>query len=251
MNILIYSNYCKFSNQFTNILQQVPQLMDEFKFLNIDEVDKKTGRRPKAFYDIQAQLNYQISEVPTVIVSGGEYVLSGEEAFKWLEYEVENRSNSHNRSHNNNRSRETELNGFNPNEMGAFSDSYAPLHDTSMNNASEQSFKFINKPDDQIETPPEDSVVTSDEYTRKQKERDAMMSNSEMPMREHFQQARDYVDRPVPKMNAVNNNVRGGNPKSAKQNEIDARYQELLMQRDEMTPPPNKQRKMNFSRRAH
>jgi hypothetical protein len=142
-SMLIYSNYCVYSNKFIEILQKHKELANSFNFLNID-VDPQTGRRPQLFYDIQKQLNFNIKEVPTILLNDGEYILAGEEAFKWLDYEVKKTSKKN-------------LEGFNPNEMGSFSDMYSPLGNTDLHNASEQSFKFIHKPNDNIQTPPEDA----------------------------------------------------------------------------------------------
>jgi thiol-disulfide isomerase/thioredoxin len=52
--------------------------------LKID-VDKLTNKRPQAYYDIQNIYEWSIKSVPTVIVDDGKKVLSGEDAFNWLD----------------------------------------------------------------------------------------------------------------------------------------------------------------------
>lgn len=140
---LIYSNYCIYSSNFLELLKKHPKLLNTFSFLNID-VDPTTNKRPQLFYDIQKQLDFTITDVPTLLLNDGEYILSGTEAFKWLEHQVTH-------------TKKRELKGFNPNEMGSFSDMYSPIGSSDLNNASDQSFKFIHKPNDMIHTPPEDS----------------------------------------------------------------------------------------------
>jgi hypothetical protein len=135
-----------------------PSICEHFAKLNID-VDPTTKQRPSSFFDIQRMLNHRITEVPTIIVQNGEYVLTGEEAFQWLDFEI-NKKNKDN------------LEAFNPNEMGSFSDMYAQYGSTKLHDAKQQSFKFINKPDERIDTPQEVASVSPDEYKRKQKERE-------------------------------------------------------------------------------
>ena len=57
--------------------------------------------------------------------------------------------------------------------MGAFSDTYSSYGSNDMNDAKQQSFKFINNPDEKINTPQESSdKVSKDEYTKRQSERE-------------------------------------------------------------------------------
>jgi hypothetical protein len=175
--ILFYSEYCIHSTNFINILMKHQELYDDFIRISID-VDTNTRQRPKVFYDIQDELNTKIVEVPTVITPGPEYILAGSDAFDWLEFRM-------------NKLKETskDIEGFNSMEMGSFSDSYSTYGSSDLYDAKEQTFKFIGKEDDKIETPPEtSSSVSKDDYSRKQQERETF----------------DNV-------NSKSNNTRGGN----------------------------------------
>jgi hypothetical protein len=151
--ILLYSNYCAYSQQFVEMLLENKELFETFIRVNID-ANPDTKRRPDLFYQIQDTLNYKIKEVPTIIIGNGEYVLSGSEAFKWLNYELEQINSQ---SSNGNNGSNGMFEGFNSVEMGSFSDMYSNFGSNSLNDAREQSFKFLNKPDVSIQTPPEDS----------------------------------------------------------------------------------------------
>jgi hypothetical protein len=157
--ILIYSDYCIHSTNFINGLMKNPEIFDIFIRVNID-IDPNTRQRPEAFYQIQNVLQHKIAEVPTIIIDNGNGILSGVEAFQWLEYQL-------------NRETAEELTPFNPVEMGSFSDSYSTYGSDNPNDAREQTFKFINKPDQKINTPQEDSnSVSQDAYSKKQQERE-------------------------------------------------------------------------------
>lgn len=233
--IIIYSDYCTHSVNFLKVLLKHPELDEQFIKINID-VDPRTRQRPAVFYDLQYKLNYSITEVPTIIVNAGEYILSGEEAFKWLEFTIEKMKAEE----------EKELCGFNPNEMGSFSDCYSQFGSSSMHDATEQTFKFIHKQDERINTPQEDGSATQDDYNKKQKEREFNFNiarnegvgggkklgngridftKSNMGFSGNFNQNQNCVGR------------------STKEKEIDSRLQELLLQRENITPtkkPTNK-----------
>jgi hypothetical protein len=137
------------------------EIFDAFIRVNID-VDPKTKKRPDIFYTVQNTLKYKIVEIPTIIIGGGEYVLTGVEAFKWLESQL------------NKEEEREELTGFNSIEMGSFSDTYSSYGSNGLNDGvREQSFKFIGKPDIKINTPEETSGnISSEDYNLKQKERE-------------------------------------------------------------------------------
>lgn len=159
--ILIYSDYCIHSTNFINELMKNQEMFESFIRLNID-VDPNTRSRPAIFYEIQQKLTHKISEIPTIIVENAEYILTGANAFEWLEY------------HLNKKEQEKELEAFNPIEMGSFSDSYSSYGSNDLNAAKEQSFKFLDKLDEKINTPQElASNVSKDEYSNKQKERES------------------------------------------------------------------------------
>jgi hypothetical protein len=151
-SLLIFSDYCVYSKQFLDILQQHRELAKAFNYLNID-VNPETGKRPQLFFDIQNQLGFKLTEVPTVLLNDGEYILAGEEAFKWINHEI-------------NKNTKKEYEGFNPNEMGSFSDMYSPIGSSDLHDASEQTFKFIHKPNDFISTPPEEINFTNQKFAQ-------------------------------------------------------------------------------------
>ena len=86
--ILFYSEYCIHSTNFLNTLMKTPEFYNNFVRINID-ADISTKRRPDIFYNIQRELNIKIVEVPTIITPGPEYVLTGADAFSWLEKEYQ------------------------------------------------------------------------------------------------------------------------------------------------------------------
>lgn len=218
--LLIYSDYCNHCMNFLNTLVKYPDLFQQISKLNIDPIDPSNRKRPRAFYDIQYKLGHSIKEVPTIIAENGQYVLSGQEAFKWLQYQIEKTSNS-------------DIIGFNPNEMGSFSDSYAQVGSSEIhNNATEQTFKFINKPDIKIQTPQETSNVTPDEYKHKQQERE-MFSNVQHPT-----QPRTMQHNFANMMNSMNNNMMNRGNVSQKQQDIEQRLKNLEAERNQILSPP-------------
>ena len=157
--ILFYSDYCIHSKNFLNVLMKHQELFDSFIRINID-VDVTTKQRPNAFYNIQKELGIQIKEIPTIITPGPENVLTGADAFDWLDFQTKSLSKE-------------SVEGFNCIEMGSFSDSYSTYGSSDLNDAKQQTFKFIGKNDDKIETPPETaSSISKDDYSRKQQERE-------------------------------------------------------------------------------
>lgn len=198
-----------------------PEIYEEFIRVNID-VNPSTKKRPDIFYTVQSQLQHKITEVPTIVINKGEYVLTGVEAFKWLEH-VTQREESDN-----------ELTPFNPNEMGSFSDSYSPygskigLHD-----AKEQSFKFINRPDEKINTPDESTTVSKDDFSQKQKER------------ETFDNINSNTPPPFQKRAIQHNNM----TKNEKERDFESRLQQMLNEREQFDQSKTKNIKnANFSR---
>lgn len=251
--ILIYSDYCNYCATFITALTKHPDIVDSFVNVNID-VDPQTQQRPRVFYEIQNALQHKISRVPTIIVDEGSYVLTGEDAFKWLEYEVKKRN-------------ESSLTPFNPNEMGSFSDQYSKFGSTDLHDATDQSFKFLSKTNDKIYTPEESSIERKD-LSSLQKEReslDKIRGNGPAQMgptrkTESFNQPKiredDYSalmnQRQVTTQSAPKQNIdftgasfgfanqmgqggqRGGF--SHKQKEMEMKLQELMSQREEFTP---------------
>lgn len=211
--ILFYSEYCNFSKTFINNMLKHPEIFEEFIRINID-IDPETNQRPFIFYKIQQELNHKIVEIPTIITHNGEYVLTGVEAFKWLDYQVESLKKT------------KDVSGFNPIEMGSFSDSYSTFGSNDLYAATEQCFKFLNKDDDKINTPVEDSPMSQDEYSRKQRERENFDSN--LKQQKNNKGNNSNVNN-IPMSFANQNQI-------DKKQEIDERLQKLLSDRDSYMP---------------
>lgn len=218
--ILFYSNYCIHSTNFINSLIKHLEIYESFIRINID-VDPETKSRPKAFYEIQSVLNIKISEIPTIIVDKGQYVLTGKEAFKWLKHQVEKIE------------AEKELTPFNPIEMGSFSDSYSNYGSNDINDATQQSFKFLNKQDEKINTPQETSdKISKEEYTRRQSERENFINI--LPQNPKNQTPQQIQQKQFNK--SYTSNKRGGKM-SEKQKDFDQKYQQMLMEREALNIP--------------
>lgn len=207
--ILFYSEYCIHSKNFINTLIKHQDLFESFIRINID-VDVKTKQRPSIFYDIQKQLGIQIKEIPTIITPGPEHVLTGADAFDWLNFQTKSLKND-------------SLEGFNPIEMGSFSDSYSTYGSSDLNDAKQQTFKFVGKDDDRIETPPETAnSISKDDYSRKQQERetfDNVHYNAKQPDG-GFNTKQQTINQ------NQNQNV------SEKQKDFDYKLQQMMMERE-------------------
>ena len=210
--ILIYSDYCQYCSTFIKTLQEDSQLNEMFRKLNID-IDEQTGQRPEAFYQVQQALDYSISEVPTIVIDNGEYVLSGDEAFKWLEFKSK---------------KEDDLQAFNPIEMGSFSDSYAKYGSNELHDATEQTFRFIHKSEEMIPTPQEiENAVSDVEYSKKTKERESNVPKKPIQAKEGF-------------FNVTQNN-------SKKTKDVDNLLQKLINERENLVPVQTPQVKPDFT----
>lgn len=199
------------------------EIYESFIRVNID-VDPETKRRPQAFYEIQSLLNTKISEIPTIIVDKGQYVLTGKEAFKWLKHQVEQIE------------AERELTPFNPIEMGSFSDSYSNYGSNDMNDATQQSFKFLNRQDEKINTPQETSdKISKEEYTKKQSERENFINI--VPQNQKNLTPQQIQQKQFNK--SYTSNKRNGKM-SEKQKDFDQRYQQMLMERESLDIPNQK-----------
>lgn len=173
--ILVYSNYCKHSAQFINLLQTHEELLNLFVPLSIDPTEN--GRRPDEFYSLQnylESLGGGISKVPSILIpsnDGSLIFLEGDDAFKWLESNVNSTTKETFKN-----TEEIEICGINPNEMMSFSDSYAPLN-SQLHEGSCQSFQFIDKGFQQIQTYNEDAIPDKNcqaKYEQLLKEREKM-----------------------------------------------------------------------------
>lgn len=215
----MYSNYCNFSKNFYQALSNDKSTFSTFEFISVD-VNPQTKTRNPLFFEIQKSLGMKVKEVPTIIVENGQYMLSGKEAFKWLEYTL---------SQNQEQS-QVDLQGYNCLEMGSFSDQYSKFGSNQMNDATDQIFKFLDKQDEPIPTPQEESELTSDAFERKQNERESFGNISRKPL--------GGINKIIPVSSTTNfsNN-------ESKKRDLDSRYQQLLSERDSMLPQPQQIRK--------
>lgn len=213
--ILFYSNYCAHSTNFINALMKHPELFDLFIRINID-IEPETKQRPVVFYELQSLLNCKVTEIPTIIVENAKYILTGVEAFKWLEHQISSDE------------QEKELTPFNPIEMGSFSDSYSSYGSNDLNNAKEQSFKFLEKPDEKINTPQETSGnVSKNDLMKKQQEREKYSNIPSSSQKSISSQQQKLT---------FNSKSRGGKM-SEKQKDFDQRLQQLMMERESLNAP--------------
>ena len=228
--ILFYSEYCIHSTNFLNTLMKTPEFYNNFVRINID-ADISTKRRPDIFYNIQRELNIKIVEVPTIITPGPEYVLTGADAFSWLEQELQSYKDK------------DDIQGFNSIEMGSFSDSYSTYGSSDLYDAKEQTFKFIGKQDQRIETPPETASVSKGDFEKKYQERESFdnihyNTKSNTTKKSNFQQQRNSQQPNFQQQNSQPNFQQqpnfGNNGKSnvsEKQKDLDAKYHQLLAER--------------------
>ena len=231
-SIFIYSNHCRHSVNLYNMLKSADAL-NSFRLVCID-ADPKTKRRPMQFYEIQKMLNVNIASVPTLIVENAKYVLSGTEAFKYVSNLVN--PNKQEKAPQRNQVAEGPL-AFNPNEMGASSDSYfnfGNIENYANAEVPRQSYHFL---DDQfnIETPDESSFsgVKEDGYYQKMSER------------ENFEKVVYNDNKNKPKANFQSG--KGGNKASQKQIELEDRYNRLLQERERIGAKPVSRPKVDFS----
>jgi hypothetical protein len=241
--ILIYSDFCNYSKLFIQNLLQYPDLYESFVRINID-VNPKTNERPKIFYDIQQLLQFKISNVPTIIVQNGEFVLSGKEAFNWLEYQLNElnkliqQESDQNKTSNNN---DGSLQGFNPLEMGSFSDGYAELNQSNPNS---QSFQFLNAPLQNISTPEENN----ENYDKKEHfENDANNYSNFLQKRNNINRIQYQSAEQRPMSHMSKNYDKGNSKMNKKQNEINKKYEELLAEREQSMAKRKSSKRVNFS----
>lgn len=154
--ILVYSNYCKYSQEFLSILSQLP-ISQDFVLVSVD-ISKETRQRSTDYINLktilQQQYNYNLKSVPTIIIENGDLILSDKDAFMWLQYMINTIKNSQQEPLSQEptqkptpkpiqKTQEELVTGFNHNEMFSFSDSYSTYGDTN-DTPKQQSFQFIN-----------------------------------------------------------------------------------------------------------
>lgn len=246
--ILIFSKYCKYSMQFLENLSTIPNLFDAFVRVNID-ADPITKKRPQVFDVIQHALQLRITEVPTLILDQGKTILTGKNAFMWLDNVVsdieeqlqqnqQNQSQQESPPQNNLQSnyKPEDISCFNPNEMGGFSDCYATINSEQ---PSQHTFQFINQAPIKIVTPEDfNEKLSQTDMSRLQQERDTVKSTSV--------NSNNFL--PRPEMIRVEN-YPVNNKSNPKQNEMDQRLSQLMKERDSALPkrPDTNPVQVNFT----
>ena len=135
--ILYYSNYCINCKEFMNILCKTP-IYNKFTKINVSE----------GIVNIPPFLK----SVPTITVPTHNTPLVGEEVFKWLEENSEQRMKNINQS----------ILPYHPDEMdGVLSDNYSYLDVKDTDQPMEHNFVYIKKGDQKIDTPPEESFIST------------------------------------------------------------------------------------------
>jgi hypothetical protein len=227
-SILIYSNHCPHSVKLYNILKD-NNMTNKYKLLCID-VDSKTKKRPMRFYEIQKLLNVNITHVPTIIVDNAKYVLTGSEAFKFIQTFKQNIAVSKSNENVDLNIKNIEPMAFNPNEMGSTSDNYLNFGNIDNYHSAEvpkQNYQFLND-NFTIETPDEASFNGNVDYYKK------------ISQRESF----DTI---------VKNQTKGSqkqtkaNKKNTKQMEFDEKYNKLLQDREVLDAKPVSRPKVDFT----
>ncbi len=229
-SVLIYSNHCPFSIKLYKLLNE-NNLVEQFKLLCID-TDAKTKKRPMKFYEIQKLLNINITHVPTIIVDNAKYVLSGSEALKFIQTFKNKQNMPANQQENVELSiKNIEPMAFNPNEMGATSDSYLNFGNIENYHSAEvpkQNYQFLND-DYSIETPDESSFNSNMDYYKKVSQResfDTIVKNQSKG-----------AQKTTPKTNK----------KNTKQMEFDEKYNKLLQEREMLDAKPTSRPKVDFA----
>lgn len=214
--ILIYSNFCKYSHHFLDTLTKTP-LADDFQYINID-YNPNTKTRSDDFYTIKNILSqhfsYTLKSVPTIIVENGEFILNGKDTFEWLNYKLNTLHNSNTENTDeikkptkeNVENESLDPSGFNLHEMGSFSDSYSTYGLNSSDTCSDaksQCFQFL----------------------------DGSFENDSSKL-VRFNENENTVSS-KPKAN-TNTNTFKKNKSSPKEDELNSRYEELMMERKAM-----------------
>lgn len=135
--VLYYSNFCINCKDFMNILCKAP-IYNKFTKINVSE---GTVNIPPF-----------IKSVPTILVPNSSKPLVGEEVFKWLEEISEQRMNGKDQS----------IIPYHPDEMdGVLGDNYSYLDVKDTDQPMEHNFVYIKKAEQKIETPPEESFIST------------------------------------------------------------------------------------------
>jgi hypothetical protein len=221
--ILIYSEYCQYSNQFLKQLKPHKELFELFYKLKID-VDSITKQRPTEFFLLQKELSEKITKVPMVIVieDNALLMLSDKNAFKWLEYHT-----TSNKKHD-------KFSGFIKDEMNSFSDNYSKLN-SDLFDASEQNYTFSQSKDytgnfilKSDSLAPGSTTDKKQQPASKQSEYDKLV-NSRQPNTNNKTAAINFTD---PNFGAAGKLKFDGNLRSKKTAEIEQRLKQLELERE-------------------
>lgn len=135
--ILYYSNYCINCNEFMNILCKTPV------YSNFTKINVSSG---------ETSFPQFVKSVPTIVVPKITRPLVGEEVFKWLEDQSAERVKNEKEG----------IIPYSPGEMGCgLGDNYSYLDAKDTEQPMEHTFAFIKRGDQKIETPAEDSFVST------------------------------------------------------------------------------------------
>lgn len=177
MYILFYSDKCKYSKHFINILND----SKEDKFFKKLTVDKVNGKRPKYVKE------YKISEVPSIIVDDKKH--TGIEAFKWLEKRIKNmKTKVNSQSTRNNKTKLSTVCGFG--EDG----NYAPLNGDVYTNGNSNycSLAFVSQnaiptPEEGTEVEKSNFILPSDNITGNTAQIKDSLPNKQSQMEQDFE----------------------------------------------------------------
>ena len=174
-SLIFYSTQCDYSRKFIGTLNKFPAVKANCNLVCID-VDRATRKRHQLFYQVQNILQRKITKVPTLIEYKNETVLmlSGEEAFKWLQYSVKQFLKTQKGV-----DKDGKVVPFTHNEMELITDIYTNCGESKLSDIFKkemQSFKYINCPTKRIITPVDNNVgsVDKSDYERAVKQREQM-----------------------------------------------------------------------------
>lgn len=219
----------------TQLSQEVAK---QFVYVNVD-IDPNTKKRGDDFLTLKSILaqkfNYNLNSVPTIIVENGEFILKDADAFEWLKHTLDTFINTemnkdpalYNSEDNDNNTKirdDGEISGFNPNEMGAFSDMYSTfgldIKDPCMD-AKNQCFQFLDK---------NFSINTPDgEKNKGRPGTQGVVQQSMQTKSVRFNNDSNSVRSNVGNMSKARNGYG-----TEKEKELNSKYEQLMMERQNM-----------------
>jgi hypothetical protein len=166
---LIYSNNCSFSVRFIKLLQEYPELNSCFKRMEIENIDPR-------------RIPPEITFTPCVVV-GGKKLIMGDQAFKWLQVNVDEYISS--------------------SSKGVYTK--GGINDN---------FSFVDEPEDYngIAKYGQETVNNGTSIKSSNKNNDSAMSTSQISteMKSHLQQQREIQSQPISRV-SQNTPVNGEN----------------------------------------